>query len=835
MMTSEPFAGHGPELSVVIPTHNRRESLLRTLDALAQQSIAPARFEVVVALDATTDGTEQAVQERVWPFKVSLTISQARGAAANRNTGAAAAQGARLVFIDDDIVPAPDFLAAHLAAAKVTPGAVIVGNSAPAIDQKSWFHQALSEWWRALFAEMQAPEHRFTYQDLTSGNFSIPRALFFELGAFDTGFGTAAREDYEFGCRVIASGTPLRHAHAAVGLHHDASDLRKSLRRAKGEGAGDVILLRRHPTLFAWVRVSHLSVPRTGARVLRVLSYDEPWLGRMICGLATAALPVLEFMRMKGTWAKASLLARSLNYFAGVAQETGSRAGLRALADQAQAAGVPPKALELSLADGFATAAERVAVERPNTVSLYDGAHRVAFWPAVPGAEPLAPRHLQSQKAAVEWKGELVLASAQLMPPLPPDDPADIDPTVVEGRYWPITMGEVDMSGWTFLPKTSKPAYPMRLMLRAGAKPLGWLYIFAPGRDGRFWTAVREAIFADYLVMCRVIAALTVPTPPQQDLPPISVVICTRDRTDNLRRCLAAVERLDYAGHEVIIVDNAPTTDATRVFVEGLANPMIRYMREDRPGLDWARNCGVAAARHEIVAFTDDDTEVDRFWLQGFAGVFADSSISAATGHVAPMKLETDAQVYFEDVYGGMGKGFDPAVKDKATLGDRGILWASGFGVGANMAFRKAALAQVGPFDPALDVGTATRGGGDIEMFHRIAAAGLRLAYVPSAFVWHEHRSDGTALANQLRDNGSGFAAYLLAAARNRTVPRWQVLRFAVQDWIYGWLVKRWLRPGRHKRHLIKAEWQGMLKGYASYRTARKRAAELSKTGRTEA
>jgi hypothetical protein len=83
----------------------------------------------------------------------------------------------------------------------------------------------------------------------------------------------------------------------------------------------------------------------------------------------------------------------------------------------------------------------------------------------------------------------------------------------------------------------------------------------------------------------------------------------------------------------------------------------------------------------------------------------------AVTGLVLPAELESPAQVAFER-YGGMGKGFVPKTTRRAALADRSLLWASQWGVGTNMAFRRALFAEIGGFDPALDVGTPAGGGG---------------------------------------------------------------------------------------------------------------------------
>ncbi len=95
-------------------------------------------------------------------------------------------------------------------------------------------------------------------------------------------------------------------------------------------------------------------------------------------------------------------------------------------------------------------------------------------------------------------------------------------------------------------------------------------------------------------------------------------------------------------------------------------------------------------------------------------------------------------------------------------MSDRRLLWASGFGVGVNMAFRREVLDAIGGFDVALDVGTPSRGGGDVALFHRFVARGYTLHYDPSALVWHTHRRQFAALHRQVYDNGRSFGCYLI-------------------------------------------------------------------------
>ncbi|RZK45530.1 MAG: glycosyltransferase, partial [Pedobacter sp.] len=153
-----------------------------------------------------------------------------------------------------------------------------------------------------------------------------------------------------------------------------------------------------------------------------------------------------------------------------------------------------------------------------------------------------------------------------------------------------------------------------------------------------------------------------------------------------------------------------------------------RYIREDQKGLDIARNTGIRAAGYDIIAFTDDDAEVDQYWLRAIGKAFTDTKVMAVSGFVAPASLDTKAQQDFEFTYGGMGHGFYPKSFSSETHKPTRLLWAGSLGVGVNMAFRKEVFDALGGFDISLDAGTATRGGGDIEMLFR-TVSGNRLLH----------------------------------------------------------------------------------------------------------
>jgi glycosyltransferase involved in cell wall biosynthesis len=250
-------------------------------------------------------------------------------------------------------------------------------------------------------------------------------------------------------------------------------------------------------------------------------------------------------------------------------------------------------------------------------------------------------------------------------------------------------------------------------------------------------------------------ARMSVPQAPEPAASPrVSVVVCTHGRPDHLPRCLAALAELDPTPHEVVIVDNDPGTRDSRALIEGYG---FTYVREDRRGLDNARNAGITAASGDIVMFTDDDCVVAPGWLSALPEVFADPSVAAVTGPMFPYRLQTRSQVRMESV-AGMGRGFRRRAFDWQTITP---VHAAAIGVGANMGFRRADLLSLGaePFPPELDAGTPTESGGDTYVIARLVAGGRRVVYTPAIYGFHDHRVDPGALRRAVYGYGVGISA----------------------------------------------------------------------------
>ena len=311
---------------------------------------------------------------------------------------------------------------------------------------------------------------------------------------------------------------------------------------------------------------------------------------------------------------------------------------------------------------------------------------------------------------------------------------------------------------------------------------------------------------------------------------PWTVVICTRNRPDQLERCLASVVAIDHPNFEVVVVDNAPSDGATRRVVDSLTEtkPHVRYVLEPRPGLSTARNAGIAAATHDLIAFTDDDVMVDSRWLGALEQVFAASpDVRAVTGMVPAARLDTAAERFF-DARVHWSSSFR-ARRFSAASPDAGALFpytVGQIGTGANFAFRRQALRAIGSFDEALGAGTPTQGGEDLDIFLRVLLAGGTIAYTPAAIVWHVHRAGEQALRDQLYAYGLGVGAF---ATKYLTDPatRSDVLRRVPRALLH--MVSLWGRPAatgveQPRLGVRLAEATGLLAGPRIYlRTRRKK------------
>jgi hypothetical protein len=243
--------------------------------------------------------------------------------------------------------------------------------------------------------------------------------------------------------------------------------------------------------------------------------------------------------------------------------------------------------------------------------------------------------------------------------------------------------------------------------------------------------------------------------------PDLSIVICTRNRADQLRGMLDSLLAMRTArSWEAVLVDNASTdgtADVIRAAIQ--AEPRIRYFREERIGLGAARDRGWREARSALIALTDDDCYV--------AEDYVDAVVAAFEGR-------PDV-----GVVGGRILLFDPA-DARVTICERDYpleiapysFVVAGEIKGANLSFRREALEAGGGFDPALGAGTRFPCE-DMDAIAAVLWAGFKGRYDPRPLVRHHHRRRlpdvPRLMAGYDRGRGAYYAKFLLRPDSRRT------------------------------------------------------------------
>jgi peptidoglycan/xylan/chitin deacetylase (PgdA/CDA1 family)/GT2 family glycosyltransferase len=211
--------GAGPELSVVIASHERRDLLRRCLESLRGQTAAPGSFEVIVADDGSGDGTAEMVEAFEAPFPLRVLRLQQGGQAAAQNAAIAAAEGQACLFLDDDMIASPGLVAAHLDVHREEPMTLSVGKlHQQPVDGRDPFAHHFARVWDQRYEELAAKEE-IDWADCYGGNMAAPRAVLREIGGFATDLPSS--EDLEIALRLTEAGCRPRYVAAAEAVHDD--------------------------------------------------------------------------------------------------------------------------------------------------------------------------------------------------------------------------------------------------------------------------------------------------------------------------------------------------------------------------------------------------------------------------------------------------------------------------------------------------------------------------------------------------------------------------------------------------------------------------------------
>lgn len=227
--------------SVIIPTYNRHNQIGKTVSALRKQNLAMGSYEIIVV----DDGSTPPVQVDDTAVQVLRLENVERSAA--RNAGAEKAAGEILIFIDDDMMVADDFVSQHIAAQREWENIIAVGRILlPKDSVQTPFGK-----FRHQLEITNVPTERGLIANkhfCAAGNMSIRRERFFALGGFDTNLNSG--EDQDFALRHTSNGGQLVYLPEAIGNHHDtALDIRSYARRSEWGSEYVVKFCSKHPEL----------------------------------------------------------------------------------------------------------------------------------------------------------------------------------------------------------------------------------------------------------------------------------------------------------------------------------------------------------------------------------------------------------------------------------------------------------------------------------------------------------------------------------------------------------------------------------------------------------
>ncbi len=295
-----------------------------------------------------------------------------------------------------------------------------------------------------------------------------------------------------------------------------------------------------------------------------------------------------------------------------------------------------------------------------------------------------------------------------------------------------------------------------------------------------------------------------------------SITIPSRDRPDDIRRCLESLtNHKSRVPFEIIVADNNPSSGLTEPVVRSF--PGVMYLPEPRPGVTFARNAAALHAKGDIIVCTDDDATYMDGWLDNLIAPYADPEVTAVTGMVLPYELDYEAQHWFE-VYGSLTRNYTRTRYDKEFYD---TAWPSvpsyNIGVTANASFRAEIFAdpKIGPFDDELRLAE------DPYMLYRIVKADRVVIYEPRAIVQHRHRTTMAGLTRQLYNygrSGTGMQlrTYFVDGDKRGLTCFPHIVRYD-----YARFVQYWKANAKFPWSLIarrlNSEFYGPLRGHSEY------------------
>lgn len=381
------------DVSFIIPTHNRSASLKKMLEGLERQSYPLQNFEVIVVADGCKDDTAQMIKNLKTGFHLQLCELAGIGPGGARNTGAAAARGRLLIFVDDDMEVCDDFIEQHLSK-HTNENCVVIGYCPLNLEPNATlYRRTMREWWEIKFNNIRKKGHRFNYEDLTSGNFSISSRVFKKSEGFNTIF--PCRDDYELGYRLIESGAEFYFAPEAKSLHNDkVTDLRRSLSRKKAEARADLEFQKLHPEVRNYSAHVYIygSVPKSA--FLRAIQW-MPSITDRLAYFGFSIMNLYEKLTLYRSWSRLSYLLHQYWYVRGLIETAGSVKKARQIISGKKILLNEEQKLNINLQENLKEIEKQLDKVKPSELNVYFGKKFIGTIEHEPGFEPIKGIHLR--------------------------------------------------------------------------------------------------------------------------------------------------------------------------------------------------------------------------------------------------------------------------------------------------------------------------------------------------------------------------------------------------------------------------------------------------------
>ena len=220
--------------SLVIPTRNRADILIQALSYLENLTFPRSKFEVIVVNDGSTDHTKELLEKLNVGYRLRVFHREGRGTSGTRNFAIEQAEGTHILFIDDDVFPAPDLLEHHEEAHRGHLRRLVRG---PVIN----------------IPKLPLPEspppllYHYSQNYLCTSNASLRKSLLLEAGLFDEGF--VRWEDAELGVRLKKIGVRRHFVLNGYVFHlKPPIPMESRLEYAKNDGESAALLFQRYPS-----------------------------------------------------------------------------------------------------------------------------------------------------------------------------------------------------------------------------------------------------------------------------------------------------------------------------------------------------------------------------------------------------------------------------------------------------------------------------------------------------------------------------------------------------------------------------------------------------------